>query len=132
MPRAGRRSASGLRRWLSIALRTLHLLGAVGVGGGFLYGAPETSWLPYLWLLAVSGAGMVVLQAWGNPVWLVQLRGIAILIKLGLLGWMLAGSALDLPLFVAVVFISGAISHAPGDVRYFSVWHGRRVETPKP
>ncbi len=117
------------RRWVSIGLRTLHLLGTAGVGGAFLYGAPAELWLPYLWLVAGSGVGMVMLQVWGNPLWLVQLRGVAILVKLGLILALLAGGVLELPLFVAVVVISGVISHAPGDVRYYSLWHGRRVES---
>ena len=116
------------RRWVSITLRSLHLLGTAGVGGGFLYGAPESAWLPYLWILAGSGVAMAVLQSWGNPYWLVQLRGIAVLAKLALLGLLLWTPAPALPVFVLVILISGAIAHAPGDVRYFSVLHGRRYE----
>lgn len=123
----GPRRWSG-RRWLSITLRSLHLVGTAGVGGGFLYGAPEAAWLPYLWMLAGSGVGMVVLQSWGNPLWLVQLRGISVLAKLALLACLLWTPAPALPLFVAVIVISGVIAHAPGDVRYFSVWHWRRYE----
>ena len=126
---ASRARAWPWRRWASIGLRTLHLLGTAGVGGAFLYGASPELWLPYLWLVAGSGAGMVMLQVWGNPLWLVQLRGVAILVKLGLILMLLSTGVAELALFVAVLVISGVISHAPGDVRYFSLWHGRRVES---
>jgi hypothetical protein len=116
------------KRWANIALRTMHLIGIAGVGGGFLYQSPSEVWLPYLILSVASGFGIMCLDIWSNGIWFVQLRGIAILIKLILLlsvpflkGY--AGYAL-----VIAIIISGVIAHAPGDVRYYSIFHGRRVE----
>ena len=40
------RSFSG-KRWVNIALRTIHLIGVAGLGGGFLYQSPSEVWLPY-------------------------------------------------------------------------------------
>ncbi|MGD8708979.1 MAG: hypothetical protein PVF40_01215 [Ectothiorhodospiraceae bacterium] len=126
-PPASRRLPA--QRWLKITLRTLHLLGTAGVGGAFLYGAAESAWMPYLWLVIASGAGMLALEVWSNGIWLIQVRGLAIGLKLVLLAAIAWADAPALPLFVAVIAISGVISHAPGDVRYFSPWHGRRVES---
>ena len=32
-------------------------------------------------------------------------------------------------ILVVIVILSGLMAHAPGDVRYFSIFHGRRVES---
>ena len=50
------------------------------------------------------------------------------LLKVLLLAFIPLWPAATLPLFVAVILISGVISHAPGDARYFSLYHGRRIE----
>lgn len=116
------------QRWVNIGLRSLHLMGTAGLGGAYLYEAPQAAWLPYFWLTMVSGVVMALIHIWNNGVWLIQVRGLAILAKLlllGLIGWL---EGADLTLFLLVILISGVIAHAPGDLRYYSPWHGRRVE----
>ena len=117
------------RRWLNIGLRSLHLVGTAGVGGGFLYQAPAAGWMPYLALTVASGLAMVALELWANGIWLLQLRGQAVVLKLvlmGLIGWW---PAFGPHLLVAVVLISGVVSHAPARVRYYSIFHGRRLDS---
>ncbi len=114
------------KRWLEIGLRTAHLLGMAGVGGGFLYGAPVTAWKPYFWLLLGSGVAMLLLQVWSNAIWLVQLRGLVILLKVGLLATVALWPVLALPVLLAVVAISGVFAHAPGRVRYHIPGQRRR------
>ncbi len=116
------------RRWVNIALRTVHLLGVAGMGGGWLYGADPEAWRPYLWLTLASGTAMVVLELAATCLWVLQLRGLAVVAKLALIG-------LDAPfpestpwVLAAVIVLSSVFAHAPADVRYFSPFHGRRVE----
>ncbi len=116
-------------RWINIGLRTLHLIGVSGLGAGFLYAASDGQWRLYWDLTLVSGAALGLLFVYSNGICLIQLRGQAILLKLGVLGLISVLLQLRLPLFVAVVVISGVIAHAPASVRYYSLWHGRRVET---
>lgn len=117
------------QRWVNITLRSLHLLGVAGVGGAFLYRAPESAWTPYLWLVVATGSAMAVLQVWTNGVWLIQVRGLAIMLKLVLLALAAWAGAPRFSFFIIVIAVSGVIAHAPGNVRYFSLWHGRRIET---
>lgn len=117
------------RRWVNITLRSLHLLGIAGLGGGFLYGLPLPVWEAYLWLAVATGSGLALLQIWSNGIWLVQVRGIAIMCKLLLLAAAAWGGAPRPAILVAVIAISGVIAHAPANVRYFSPWHGRRVDS---
>ncbi|MEA3274894.1 MAG: hypothetical protein U9Q81_06290 [Pseudomonadota bacterium] len=118
------------QRWINIGLRTLHLLGMAGIGAAFLVpGAADGAWHDYLWLTLASGLGLILIFVWSNGIWLIQLRGQAILLKVLLLAlipvWPSAGPAL----FAAVVLLSGIISHAPARVRYFSPFHGRMLES---
>jgi hypothetical protein len=119
------------RRWISISLRTLHLIGVAGIGGGFLYSAPQAAWLPFLRLTVISGLVLFSLEIYTHGIYLVQLRGVAVIIKviltLALLFWGVYGAVI----LIAIIVLSGVFSHAPRYVRYFSIFHGRRVESPK-
>ncbi len=116
------------KRWLNIALRTVHLIGVAGLGGAYLYAAPRELWSPYLWLSLISGFAMVLLSLYSNGIWLLQLRGQLILLKLCLLGVMLWLPAFNLQLGMVVIVLSSVIAHAPGNIRYYSLWHQRRIE----
>jgi hypothetical protein len=116
------------KRWVNIALRTVHLIGVAGLGGGFLYQAPQAAWLPYLVLSIASGFAIMCLDIWTDGIWLIQLRGIAILIKLIVLLCVPFFGGYEPYVLVIVIVISGLIAHAPGDVRYFSIFHGGRIE----
>lgn len=117
-----------LKRWTKISLRTLHLIAVAGVGGGILFGLAEDLWQGYWWLALISGALMMLVDVVSNPVWLVQIRGVAILAKLLLLLMLGAFPAWDHLLLLAVIVISGVVSHAPGKVRYYSFLHHPVVE----
>lgn len=116
------------QRWLNIALRTLHLLGIAGLGAGFLYAGVDDAWRGYLTLTLFTGFGLSLLFCWSNGIWLIQLRGQLILLKVLLLAAIPLWPAATLPLFASVILVSGLVSHAPADLRYFSLYHGRRIE----
>lgn len=126
-PRSTREFAG--KRAVKIALRTVHLVGVAGIGGGFLYGAEMDAWRGYLYLTLLSGVAMMALEIWSNGIWLLQLRGMAVIVKLIALAAMTVTPDLEAPLFLAIVVISGVIAHAPGDVRYFSIWRWRRMDS---
>jgi len=116
-------------RWLHLALRSLHLIGLGGLGGAYVYALPESEWLAFFWLTVLTGLIMMLLQVWANAIWLLQVRGLAIVVKLALLlGMSLAGSH-SLTLFVVIILISGVVAHAPADLRYYSVWHRGQVKS---
>ena len=117
------------KRWLSISMRTLHLIGVCGLAGAYLFQQPESAWFHYLVLTVLSGLCMAAMEIYTNSIWLIQLRGLVIGIKLLLLSTMLWW--FDQPnavIYFLILIISGIVSHAPGKVRYYSVWH-RRVIT---
>ena len=113
------------KRWTKISLRTLHLLAVAGVGGGILFGLEKELWINYWWLALVSGVLMMVIDIVSNPVWVVQVRGLAIFLKLILLAFLGSYPSLDGWLLAVIIIISAVISHAPGKLRYYSVYHRR-------
>ena len=120
---------SKIVRWINITLRSIHLIGCAGIGGGYLYGAPRDAWYSFLLLTIISGIMLILLELYSNGIWLIQLRGIAIIIKLILLICIPYFNGSESYILITVIVISGIMAHAPGDVRYFSVIHGRRMDT---
>ena len=117
-----------VKRWTKISLRTLHLLAVAGVGGGVLFGLDRELWFNYWWLALASGALMMLIDIISNPVWFVQVRGLVIAVKLILLVFLGAYPGWDSFLLAVIITISAIISHAPGKLRYYSLYH-RRVIT---
>ena len=113
------------KRWTKISLRTLHLLAVTGVGGGILFGLEKGLWINYWWLALVSGVLMMAIDIVSNPVWVVQVRGLTIFLKLILLAFLGSYPSLDGWLLAVIIIISAVISHAPGKLRYYSVYHRR-------
>lgn len=104
-------------RWVNIALRSLHLVGVAGVGGGVFFDLEAARWLPFWYLTLGSGLGLAGLYLWGTLAWLGRLTGLAVLVKLALLALALRMPAWRAELFVLVILISGVVAHAPGAVR---------------
>lgn len=121
------RSFRGIRG-LNIALRTLHLIGIAGIGGAYLYPVDHHAWQPYLWLTVLSGLGLVAVSLYGNGIWLIQLRGLVILLKLLLLSLLTFLPEVAFQGGIVVIVLSSVIAHAPGKWRYYSPWHRRCVE----
>jgi hypothetical protein len=118
-----------VKRWSKISLRTLHILAVAGVGGGILFGLEKDLWINYWWLALVSGVLMMLIDIISNPVWVVQVRGLVIFLKLILLAFMGNGAGLDSLLLTLIIIISAVISHAPGKLRYYSLYHRKVISS---
>ena len=118
-----------VKRWSKISLRTLHLLAVAGVGGGILFALEKDLWINYWWLALVSGVLMMVMDIAANPVWMVQVRGVVIMVKLILLALMVSYPAWGGFLLLVIIIISAVISHAPGKLRYYSLYHRRVISS---
>ena len=105
------------QRGINILLRTAHLVGVAGIGGGFLFGLDEALWQPWWWLTLVTGVLLSLLYLYSDGRWLLQLKGQVILLKLALLALAFLVPGWRAELFVLVILLSGLIAHAPGAVR---------------
>jgi hypothetical protein len=117
-----------IKRWSKISLRALHLLAVAGVGGGILFGLDKQLWIQFWWLALVTGVFMMLIDLISAPVWIVQVRGLVILLKLVLLLFLGWHPGWDRYLLITVIIISAVITHAPSQLRYYSLYH-RRVVT---
>ncbi|WP_096085080.1 hypothetical protein [Agaribacterium haliotis] len=115
------------KRWLQISLRSLHLVGVAGFSGGILFGVDKSSWIGFLHLCISTGIAYFLLDIYCNAMNLIQLRGAVIFIKLALLGTLYYHPE-QANIVLVVILLASLISHAPGDVRYFSLLHGKRMD----
>jgi len=99
------------------------------MGGGYLYAADGDTWRLYQDLCLVSGTLLAILFVYSSGIWLLQLRGLVILFKLLLFCAIFLWPNLGPALLIAILVLSGWISHAPGKVRYYAPFH-RRIESP--
>ncbi len=114
-------------RALRTALRTAHLLAFGALYGGYVYGVSAGALEPALGATLVSGALLMALDCLAEPVFLVQVRGLATLTKIGLLVAVQATPSVAVPLLTCAAIIGAVSSHMPGRFRYFSLVHGRAV-----
>jgi hypothetical protein len=113
-----------VRRLTKVIARSLHLVGIAGVFGGAMMHASESV---YLGLAIASGCVLVVMEAYSGWIWFVQLRGVSLYVKLLLLLFMHLYPETSIHCLIAIIVISGFMSHAPSWIRYFSLRHGRVI-----
>lgn len=119
------------KRWFSISLRTIHLIGVAGLAGAYLYDQPYSVWWVYLFATVISGFVMAAMEIYCDGIWLIQMRGTAIALKLFLLSTMLWWfNQPEAWIYFIVIIISGVVAHAPGRLRYYSIWHRRVITEP--
>jgi hypothetical protein len=118
-PEPPRRIPGG--RALGVALRTAHLstFGAL-VGGHLFQVDPDRLW-PFLVATALSGAGLVGLELASTCAWLVQGKGAAVVLKLGVLALVPVFWDQRLPLLLVVGVIASVGSHMPARFRHRSL-----------
>ena len=114
-------------RLLRTTLRTAHLIAAGALYGGHVYGVEPERLVPALAGVLVTGGAFLGIEVYQASVWLVQIRGVATLLKLALVGAVSVFWESRVLLLTLAVIVGGVSSHMPGRWRYHSVLHGRVV-----
>ncbi len=115
----GKRDFPG-RRSLSIGLRSLHLVGVVMLAVALLaHGEQATA----ASLVLVTGLIIHGMDLWCNPKHFGDLASVFIMLKLMLVGSMIAFPAAAVPLFWGLVVGSSLVSHAPAHVRHIRIFN---------
>ena len=112
------------KRHLLIGLRTLHLMGISGYAGFLLFGLESQQWLALALLALVSGLLMFLLEVWSDAIFLLQARGLAVLLKLAIFGWIVFDPTWRVEGFFCIIALAGYFSHAPAKVRYYLPFSG--------
>jgi hypothetical protein len=114
------------RRLTKVIVRTIHLVAIAGFFGNAMTGSYEAI---YITMTIVSGAVLTLMEASSGWVWFVQLRGVFLYIKLLLLLLIHFEPTSSIPCLIAVIALSGFISHAPSWIRYFSLRHWQVIHS---
>lgn len=109
-----------LLRWLNVFLRGLHLVAVILLGAGLL-GAPVSSDTAS-YGVALSGFAMLALDMMRKPGHLRETAGVAVLVKLLLVGWMALDPVSRPVLFWLIVAGSAIFAHAPARFRHAVLW----------
>ena len=97
-------------------LRVFHIAGLAGMSAVVLANASGVA--HWGGLMLVSGLGIVALDAWANPLYFRQAKGLGTLLKLVLVMLLASWEAGRQPLFWFVLVFSVALSHAPSRIRH--------------
>lgn len=112
------------KRQVMIGLRTLHLMGISGYAGFFLFGLEQSQWGTLGLLALISGLLMLVLEVWADGIFLLQMRGLAVLLKLAIFGWILFDPTWRVEGFFTIILLAGYFSHCPAKMRYYLPFSG--------
>jgi hypothetical protein len=118
-------------RLTKTGLRALHIIGVVGAGGGILLHVDKNAWLTY-WIMAMLTG--ILLMAWEiirDWRWLIQLKGVLTLAKVGLLFLLVPFSNWQVEIITALVLLSVMVSHGPAGLRHYSVVHRKVIHGKK-
>ncbi|MEW6292887.1 MAG: hypothetical protein AB1544_06235 [Pseudomonadota bacterium] len=116
MPRKPMTARDTALRWINVILRGLHLAAVILLGAALL-GAPQVSTQIAI-AVAATGFAMLALDVWRKPQHLREAAGIAVLLKLVLVGWMVFDAAAQHVLFWVIVAGSAISAHAPARFRH--------------
>ena len=105
------------RRWVLVALRSLHLVGVVLVGAALL-SANDEHRAAAAALMLLTGLGLYGIEVWAKPRHAVELAGLFIPIKLIGVAAMIFLPHLAASLFWLLLVASSIVSHAPARFRH--------------
>ena len=109
------------RRVFKIALRAAHVLCAGVAAGSYLLSVADPVRSHWMIAAAATGAAMLLLDLQETAVFLLQVRGLIVLIKIGLLGALPLLGPWQGWILAALVGLSVISSHASSKFRYFIV-----------
>jgi len=119
------------QRWVRISLRSAHLLSMALLLGGVAQGVPMNQ-LPEAFLATLlTGALFAVLEVYNTIVWIYQLKGWVVIVKFFLMGAAFHSAEGAVWFLGAAVILGGISSHMPGNLRYYSLIHGRVLKGEK-
>lgn len=104
-----------------LVLRSLHIAAMALVVGGLPFGADFQTLRRSILLTVVTGVLLLAIDLAKDAAFLVQGSGIAVLVKLGLLGMGLLQPAARLPWYLAATMVASIGSHMPGAWRHVSI-----------
>ena len=116
------------RRAVDVALRTMHIAAAGVLVGGHVFGVDACDLAVALYATIGSGAGLIVTEVWHSRHWPYQVRGLLVLLKLGIMCLVFAWWDARVGILLCVLAVGAIGSHVPRLYRHYSIVHGRVVD----
>ncbi|MBI4263950.1 MAG: hypothetical protein HY657_06230 [Acidobacteria bacterium] len=110
------------RRAIRTALRTVHIFATGVLVGGHIFGQPKEQLFGWLVGGVASGAILLATDLHATFAYLLQVRGLLVLVKIVLTASVLFFWEARVPLLVAALTLGAAGSHMPGSLRHRLVW----------
>ncbi len=110
------------RRLILNLLRSAHIVCFSLLIGGLYYELPAEAWRPWLIGAVLSGLGLFAVDLYGSFLALFEVRGVSVLIKLGMLSllpWLEGDARIGWLIFI--IFFSSMISHSTRRFRHRSL-----------
>jgi len=117
-------------RPVQLVLRSVHIAAMAMVVGAIPFGAEFAALQVPILLTLASGTLLFVIDLARDMGILVQGSGMAVLLKLGLLGLGALQPAARLPWYLAATLVASVGSHMPGTWRHFSFLHWKVLRYP--
>jgi hypothetical protein len=111
-----------------VAARTVHLAAMGLVLGGVAYAVPEEALSTAIAVTVGSGLVLFAVDLWKGSAYLCQGNGVAVLLKLALLGLGLVFPAARLGWYLAATAVAAVGSHMPRTWRHWSFLHRRVLD----
>ena len=115
-------------RPLQIALRTTHIAAMALILGGVAQGAGHDALAGPIWITILSGVGLFAIDLARSGMLLVQGAGVAVLLKLLLLGFGNLWPTTRLGWYLAATVLASIGAHMPASWRHYSFLHGRVLD----
>lgn len=115
------------QRWLKMSARAAHVVLSGIYVGAFVFGVEPASRWPWFMAAMLSGLLILALDLHESGAFLLQLRGLVVVVKLLLVALVPAFGRAGVWVLAAIAFVSVISSHASSSVRYHQVWGRDRV-----
>ena len=116
------------QRYIKICLRALHVLCAGTLVGAFTFAVEGSARQNWFLATLLSGAALLSFDLIETSAFLLQLRGLIILVKIGLLLALPAFGAHGYAVLMSLLLLSVITSHAPSKLRYFMLVGRGRIQ----
>jgi hypothetical protein len=116
------------QRWVKMIARAAHVILAGIYLGALVFHVEPAIRLPWYLAAMLSGLLMTCLDLYESGAFLLQLRGLVLVVKLLLLAFLPIFGAAGLWVLTGIAFFSVISSHASAKFRYFLIWGRGRIK----
>lgn len=126
--KTGKKQRSAWPKFLDLFLRVCHIGSSTVLFGGIVWAVPFVRLATWHHLSIATGCALIISGIYGSRHWPYQGRGLTAALHVGLV-WLVHIRPESSLKMLAAALVFGVIgSHLPGNIRHWSLLHGRRMD----